>query len=362
MKRFALRSHYSTDREFHGSDSVTEELLNTTVSKSDFYQGRTPEQRAESRSTAQAIAAGLDFLFSSLKDGHWSDFTLLGNELDVWVTAWILVRLAGLSPRYLGNLHQPRLSEAIRWLSQAGTPEAWGMSPGEAPDADTTALAVIALKKFGRDIPRTALDLIRNCQRPNGGFSPYPEWSQADHLFKLSAPDTTVAAVQALGTPNPRAEEFLASRVQDWPVPWCRLSSRFHLCAEILGSESSTASWPLLHKVSQLMSYYARESPFEQSAYLRCSFRLQIQRAGTVGAKLRGMQLPDGSWPASAALGPAMPGVVVRHRRHPLIVDDKKTLTTAAAVSALAMHESQPGLYLGSEMPRPRRLAVSGEL
>lgn len=230
------------------------------------------------------------------------------------------------------------------------------MAPGEAPDADTTALAAMALHKFGRDVPRTALDFIRSCQRPNGGFAPYPESSPADHLFKLSAPDTTVAAVQALGTPNPRAEEFLASRVQDWPVPWCRLSSRFHLCAEILGSESGTASWPLLHKVSQLMSCCARENPFEQAAFLRCAFRLQIQRAETVASRLRTMQLPDGSWPASAALGPAMPGVVVRHRRHPLIVDDKKTLTTAAAVCALALHDSQPGLYFGSDVPRPRRL------
>jgi hypothetical protein len=231
------------------------------------------------------------------------------------------------------------------------------MSPDQAPDADTTALAVIALRKFGRDVPRTALEFIRGCQRPNGGFAPYPESSTADHLFKLSAPDTTVAAVRALGTPNPRAEEFLASRVQDWPVPWCRLSSRFHLCAEILGSESGTGSWPLLHKVSQLMSYYPRESPFEQAAYLRCAFRLQIQRAVSVAAKLRSMQLPDGSWPACAALGPAMPGVVVRHRRHPLIVDDKRTLTTAAVVSALALQESQPGWYFGSDVPRPRRLS-----
>ncbi|HKW74115.1 MAG TPA: prenyltransferase/squalene oxidase repeat-containing protein, partial [Terriglobales bacterium] len=251
-----------------------------------------------------------------------------------------------------------QLSAALHWLCQSGTAGGWGMSPGEAPDADTTALAVIALRKFGRDVPRTALDFIRNCQRPNGGFSPYPESSTADHLFKLSAPDTTVAAVQALGTPNPRAEEFLASRVQDWPVPWCRLSSRFHLCAEILGSESGTASWPLMQKVGQLMSYYARESAFEQAAFLRCAFRLQIQRAGTVAAKLKSLQLPDGSWPASAALGPAMPGVVVRHRRHPLILDDKKTLTTTAAVSALAMHESQPGLYFGSDVPRPRRLST----
>lgn len=345
------------------SDFVTEQQWNAPASESDTdYQNRAQEHRCDSRTSAQAVATGLDFLFSSLKGSHWSDFSLLGNELDVWVTAWILARLGDLSPRHLGTSHQQDLTEAIHWLSQAGGTDGWGMAPGEAPDADTTALAVIALRKFGRDVPTTALDFIRNCQRPNGGFSPYPESSHADHLFKLSAPDTTVAAVKALGTPNPRAEEFLASRVQDWPVPWCRLSSRFHLCADILESENGTASWPLLHKVSQLMLYYARESPFEQAAYLRCAFRLQIQRAGTVGAKLRSMQLPDGSWPASAALGPAMPGVVVRHRRHPLIVDDKKTLTTAAAVSALAIHESQSGLYFGSELPRPRRLGVTGEL
>jgi hypothetical protein len=339
------------------SDFVTEQQWETAPESDLEHESRPPEQRGEPRTSSQAVAAGLDFLFASLREGHWSDFTLLGSELDVWVTAWILARLGDLSPRHIKPDQRLRLTEVLYWLSESGNPEGWGMSPDQAPDADTTALAVIALRKFGRDVPRTALEFIRGCQRPNGGFAPYPESSTADHLFKLSAPDTTVAAVRALGTPNPRAEEFLASRVQDWPVPWCRLSSRFHLCAEILGSESGTGSWPLLHKVSQLMSYYPRESPFEQAAYLRCAFRLQIQRAVSVAAKLRSMQLPDGSWPACAALGPAMPGVVVRHRRHPLIVDDKRTLTTAAVVSALALQESQPGWYFGSDVPRPRRLS-----
>jgi hypothetical protein len=341
------------------SNFVTEQQWDAIAPESDLGSEGRPDLRGEPRSNDQAVVAGLEFLFAALRESHWSDFTLLGSELDVWVTAWILARLGDLSPRYIRQSQRQQINEALYWLCQSGTPDGWGMAQGEAPDADTTALAVIALRKFGRDFPRQALDFVRSCQRPNGGFAPYPESSPADHLFKLSAPDTTVAAVQALGTPNPRAEEFLASRVQDWPVPWCRLSSRFHLCAEILGSETGTASWPLLHKVSQLMSSCARENPFEQAAFLRCAFRLQMQRAEGVAARLRSMQLPDGSWPASAALGPAMPGVVVRHRRHPLIVDDKKTLTTAASVCALTVHESEPGLYVGSEVARPRRLRTT---
>ncbi|MGH9571234.1 MAG: hypothetical protein ACRD4F_16430, partial [Candidatus Angelobacter sp.] len=253
------------------------------------------------------------------------------------------------------NRWRQQIRSGIEWLLQARGPQGWGQSLGAPPDADSTSWAIRALRLHGCEVPGPALKFIRSCQRPNGGFSPYPETSSSDSLYRLSAPDTTVAALRALEVQDPAAEEFLASRLQELPGSWCRLASRLHFWAEILELESSKGSWPLFSRVSQLTAICAKESAFEQAFLLRCLLRLRMQRAWTVAVALRKMQTADGSWPGSAALGASMPGVMVRQQSQTLINDDKRILTTAAAVAALRIGESQPGLYFGSDIPRPRR-------
>ncbi|MGH9569487.1 MAG: hypothetical protein ACRD4F_07595, partial [Candidatus Angelobacter sp.] len=39
----------------------------------------------------EAIAAGLDFLFSRQQGEHWSDFSNLSSRSEIWVTARVLV-------------------------------------------------------------------------------------------------------------------------------------------------------------------------------------------------------------------------------------------------------------------------------
>lgn len=306
-------------------------------------------------SNQEAIAAGLDFLFARQQGEHWLDFAGLSRRSEIWVTAWVLVRLGEFPAGYFANGQRQQVRNGIEWLLQARGPQGWGQSLGAPPDADSTSWAVRALRLHGCEVPDPALKFIRSCQRPNGGFSPYPETSSSDSLYKLSAPDTTVTAVRALEVQDPAAEEFLASRLQELPGSWYRLASHLHFCAEVLELESSKGSWPLLNRVSQFTGTCAKESAFEQAVLLRCLFRLRMQRAWTVAVALRNMQAADGSWPGCAVLGAAMPGVAVRQRPQTLINDDKRILTTAAVVAALAIGESQPGLYFGSDLPRPRR-------
>lgn len=309
----------------------------------------------------QAVLAGLEFLFASRDDGHWTDFSILGKGPEIWVTACCLTRLAEIPADFVGQNFRLNVDESLDWLMSKRTPEGlWGAEEDAEADADTTSWAVVALRRLGKTPPPGALEFIRKCQRPNGGFAAYPETSEVDSLYKVSAPDTTVIALKALAVANPAAEEFLATRLQtDTVGSWHRLASRFQLWSEMLDMEEGLVSWFLLNRVSQSTAQVPADNAFEQSLLLRCLFRLRMQRAWQEAAALRGLQLADGSWPGSATLGPAMPGAVVRQKPHTQVKDDKRIITTVSAVSALVMGESQPGLYFGSDLPHPRRLSES---
>jgi hypothetical protein len=316
---------------------------------------------AARRSTQESILAGLEYIFASREEGHWNDFSKLGEGQKTWVTACCLTRLAELPANFISSDFRVKLEESLDWLMQARSPDdLWSATSDSEGDADTTAWAVLALRRHGRTPPPAALEFISRCQRPNGGFAAYPESSQVDAIYKLSAPDTTVIALKALGTTNSAAEEFLATRLQtDTTGSWHRLASRFQLWSEMLDMEEGLVSWFLLNRVGQSTTQDAAENAFERSLLLRCLFRLRVQRAWAEAAALRNLQLLDGSWPGSARIGPAMPGALVQQKSHSPIVDDKRILTTVSAVSALAMGESQPGLYFGSDRPHPRKFNES---
>jgi hypothetical protein len=313
------------------------------------------------RTNREAIVAGLEFIFSRQEGKHWTDFTILERNPDIWVTAYVLARLADIPSDAIPRDFSLRREQSLDWLMGACTPEGlWGASCGLEADADTTARTVIALRQYGREAPQSAVEFIRSCQRANGGFAAYPETSRMDGLYRLSTPETTVVAIKALASRNLAAEDFLAARVQeDASSSWSRLTSRFQLCSEILSMDEGLVPWFLLNKISQCTAQYPGDSAFDQSLLLRCLFALRMQRAWPESARLRNLQLQDGSWPAAAVLGPAMPGAAVRQKPHVLITDDKRVLTTATALSALAMGEGQPGLYFGSDLPQPRRFTES---
>jgi hypothetical protein len=98
------------------------------------------------------------------------------------------------------------------------------------------------------------------------------------------------------------------------------------------------ASAALLNQVRQLVAGFGNESALDRALLLRCMLHLRMQRAWSLAAGLRAMQMEDGSW-----------------WEH----DGQKIIATVAAVSALVLGESQPGLYFGSDLPSPRRFHQS---
>jgi hypothetical protein len=287
--------------------------------------GASPEQHTNPK----AIAAGLKYLISQRLDRHWG---ACGAEPQV--TACVLARLGELTPQFVSQSLRRTMEKALQWLAEARTPEAgWGYAGKN--DADSTAWAVIVLRKNNRPVPEAALQLIRRCRRLDGGFAARPEGGPGD-------PEITALAIQALGVLDNAAENFLLSRLQS---DGARLASPLSVCSAILDWEKGLAPLSLLNQACQLTARFAAESALEQAMLLHCLVRLRLNRAWTLAASLRAGQRDDGSWPGPSAA--------------PLHADDKNIIPTATAVSALALSESQPGLYFGSDLPRPRRLHES---
>jgi hypothetical protein len=286
-----------------------------------------------SRTNAEAIAGGLVYLLQQRRNGRWGHLDLPWGPADASVTACVLARLVELPSQFMNRYVRQAIADSLDWLHEAQTPEgSWGY-PGEG-NAETTSWAVIALRKHGRPVLNSALDFIRRCRRPDGGYGRNPDSGKSD-------PETTALAIQALGAgDNARDAAGLLSY-------WLgndgeRTASSLFLCSSILEWEKGLAPLRLLNQACQLAAGFQAESAFDQALLLRCLVRLRLNRAWSLVAGLRATQRADGSWPGPAAAH--------------FNLDDKRIIATVTAVSALILGDFQPGLYFGSDLPRPRRL------
>lgn len=293
---------------------------------------------ASRRTNAEAIAAGMVYLLQQRRNRRWGHLTLPWGAADAPVTACVLARLGELPTQFVSPSLQRTIGDSLDWLQQARTPEGgWGYPGGD--DAESTAWAVIALRKHGRPAPDSALELIRRCRRPDGSFA-------SDPGADKGTPDTTALAIQALGANDGAHARDAGSFVSCWlSSDWGRLAAPLSVCAGILEWEKGLASLALLNQACQLTAGFQPKNPLEQALLLRCLVRLRVKRAWSAAADLRATQLADGSWPGPSGARPNF--------------DDKRIISTVTAVSALALGDFQPGLYFGSDLPRPRRLHES---
>jgi hypothetical protein len=287
---------------------------------------------------AEAIAAGLVYLLQQRRNGRWGHLNLPWGVADAPVTAYILARLGELPSHVTSLSLRRKLADSLDWLQAARSPEGgWGYPGGD--DAESTAWAIIALRKHGRPVPDSAIALICRCRRPDGGFASHPD---ADN----SSPETTALAIQALGSRESGwardAAGFVSCALGSGPG---KLASPLSVCSAVLEWEKGLAPLTLLNQVCQITADFQAKGALELALLLRCMVRLRLNRAWSMSAELRAAQLGDGSWPGLAAAR--------------LNFDDKDIIPTATAVSALVLGDFQPGLYFGSDLPRPRRLHES---
>jgi len=306
------------------------------------------------RPIKETISGGMEWIAGAGHNGRWTDLTSQGGNADTWVTANVLARLGEFPQEYLSHALCEQIQRSLDWLEQARTKgSGWAGLGTSEPDAFTTSWAILALRAHDRSVPRSALDLVLSCRQPNGGFSAYAQGSPMDGPLNPSSPEITVTALRSLSISDSAAEDFLLSRLRTnlQTAPAGRVS-RLYVSAEILDWESGLAPWPLLNLVSQFTVQFDLEKPYEQALLLRTLLRLRNSRAWLAAAALRDMQLSDGSWPACGVPFPsAKPSTAI----NPLAFCDTRVITSMAALSALVMSESQPGLYFGSDLPRRLR-------
>lgn len=306
------------------------------------------------RSIKETISAGMEWIAGAGHNGRWTDFSAQRGNADMWVTANVLARLGEFPADYISQALSVQIHQSLDWLEQARMKgSGWAGLGTSEPDAFTTSWAILALRAHRRSVPRSALDLLLSCRQPNGGFAAYAQGSPMDGPLNPSSPEITVTALRALSITDSAAEEFLLSRLRTNPqAAVAGRASRLYVSAEILDWESGLAPWPLLNRVSQFTVQFDLEKPYEQALLLRTLLRLRNSRAWLAAAALRDMQLADGSWPACAVPFPSIQASAVIN---PVAFCDKRVIASATALSALVMSESQPGLYLGSDLPRKLR-------
>ena len=276
-----------------------------------------PQRRAR----ADAITAGLDYLLDRHCRRRWSTTDLSSDSLS---TACVVVRLRDVLPVHNSHRLRVKLNESLDWLTEVQNP--WGSWPGRSgqDDARATAWAILAFERSGRSAPNSASDWLSGCRSGDGGFA-------AGRETPVGCLKTTALAVHALGHIDRDAEGFLCAGLQSGAAhPAEQLST----CAAILDCDKSLVPLPLLNLACQVTARAQEEGVADLALLLRCLLRLRLTRAGMLADRLRAMQRADGSWPG--AHGDSL-------------------VATASAVSTLVLVDSQPGLYFGSDLPKPRR-------
>ncbi len=119
----------------------------------------------------EMCARAVDYILRARNpDGYWTDFTMDQELLDEWVTAYIT---ASLSDSDDPSLHHNFLSSS-EWLRNRFRPKkGWGCSKTAEQDAESTALALLALHRMGEPLPQGACDTLLQYRLPTGGYSRY---------------------------------------------------------------------------------------------------------------------------------------------------------------------------------------------
>jgi hypothetical protein len=125
------------------------------------------------------------------KDGSWNDFALPEGKSDEWTTAYIIATLCRI-PHI-----SKELTPSVDWLRKRYRPGyGWGYNMSSMTDAESTALAILALKRMNEPLPEDAATTLLKYRLPGGGYSAFKDWD-LDRENGLGAVEITSAALLA---------------------------------------------------------------------------------------------------------------------------------------------------------------------
>jgi hypothetical protein len=288
-----------------------------------------------------ALQAALAFLWTAQRDGGWQDFALPVGVSDQWVTAYVLWKLGEVPPGLLDAAARRHIGIACEALYALGAAAGgWGYNGGTPRDADSTSLALLALRAHGFKLPEGAAEFVAACQTAQGGVATYPAGSEPGGSWTDAVCDVTAVALMAAlrGLPAGRATAYLAqSRLDDgsWPTFWwhTRLYPT-HLALAASDDASKTA------RLATTLNAHQPIGAFETALLLDCCKQLGLkQRCAQWTRALLEQQREDGAWAPSALLRLTHPGVAAPADSidaGPSFIDQNGVFTTATVMAALA--------------------------
>lgn len=291
------------------------------------------------RASNQAIVAGLRFLSSQHRERKWS---CSRNGSDIWTTAYVLARLGELPAAYLTHTLREQIEDSLAWLASMQTPGGgWSFAPEEATDdVSCTAWVILAFRQHGRKVSSFAQGFLRRCHQRDGTFAAHISRVDPPGAGKAALPATAIV-IRALGIITSSSSELLEQGLRAAAAGQSSQTAGIFVCSDILDWQPEATPVSLLKEVQQAVSRFTAKSALEQALLLRCLLQLGMTKAWSVAAGLGQTQQADGAWNSARAGASEM-------------FPDGPVVSTATAVSALALRDLHPGLYSGSDLPYRR--------
>ncbi|HEV2343860.1 MAG TPA: type 2 lanthipeptide synthetase LanM [Actinocrinis sp.] len=326
-----------------------------------------------------AIHAGLGYVAGRQEpDGSWRDFAIRESGVsDQWVTAYVAANLRRI--RAAG----PLVKAARGWLLEAGSPgSGWGYNGKQAPDADSTANALLLLAdtRGAADDPgdvTAAAEVLAGfrCEE-DGGFRTYAPlhaeggWLYTGSAWCRSQPCVTALAGEALHASGLKryrkqaadAADYLRAR-QDpagfWEAYWWhgRLYATYRACRLLVrvGDREQArraAEWVAGSILDGGAWAEGRDADPTAFATALAVATLVLVAGGTTGPdraallgaaergvrRLLGTQKEDGGWPSAPILRVPPPSEYEPWRSPsagPLVADQNRLFTSATVLAAL---------------------------
>ncbi|HVJ44145.1 MAG TPA: hypothetical protein VM639_21760 [Dongiaceae bacterium] len=284
-----------------------------------------------------SIERGLDALMASRHDDHWQDYSLPVGASDAWVTAYVLAKLSAVHPSLPAVWHKA-IDEALDWLSgvRGAATGGWGYNSSVPDDADSTAWAVLALRGWGRPVPRDAIRFLGSC-RSGSGFATYPASTSPAPGWARAVPCVSAVALAALAkSPSSVGTFFSRWMAEGNLIPAYWWASPIYTTAMLLtGCGTQTR---LTAAFREKVTTFHPASSFERALLIECRLRLGLP-AMAMGRDLIAEQNTDGGFAPSALLRLTDPDIEQPWAvidAGPIFVDESGIFTTATAIAALS--------------------------
>ena len=286
--------------------------------------------RAANTNLPEVSRAGLAWLAARRQHaGGWSGFALPVGTADHWVTAYVAFH-TGLGCEHLASLRGPR--------------GAWGYNAATPEDADSTALAALALARAGH--PVDVRRFLASCWRDDGGVATYPHGTPPGGAWCESTVDVTPVVAEYLSPPDPaRTLDWLLGRQRPdglWNGYWW-VSPLYPAwwVARVFGRQLPPAP---RQRLIDGISRWSPTGAFELALLVLTRRELGLPFAQQRDALAR-LQKPDGSWEPGAWLRLPRPNCRepwTNLASGPCYLDHDGVFTTATALGSLTEQASRP--------------------